>query len=172
MFEIEMLPAREGDALWIRYGNPDALRQILIDGGRAGTYNEIKERVAQLPADQRKFELFVITHVDRDHIEGALKLLEDPDLDLAFGEIWFNGYDHLKGVELETFGAMQGERLTTAILRRKARWNTAFSGGAVKVDDVGDLPLRKLKGGMKLTILSPDTDKLTKLVPAWLAPTP
>ena len=129
MFQIEMLPAREGDALWIRYGSPDAPHQILIDGGRASTYREIKQRLYGLSEQQRVFELFVITHVDRDHIEGALKLLEDPDLDLVFKEIWFNGYDHLNNVDLETFGALHGERLTTAILRRRDRWNAAFGGG-------------------------------------------
>lgn len=167
MFEIEMLPAREGDALWIRYGRSSSPNHILIDGGRAGTYTDIKHRFAQLPEDQREFELFVVTHVDRDHIEGALKLLEDPDLDLAFKEIWFNGYDHLHGVELETFGALQGERLTTAILRRKERWNSAFGGGPIKVGDDGNLPTRTLPGGMKLTVLSPDTNKLKKLIPKW-----
>lgn len=167
MFEIEMLPAREGDALWIRYGDPASPHQVLIDGGRAGTYNEIKARFSQLPEDQREFELFVITHVDRDHIEGALKLLEDPNLSLAFKEIWFNGYDHLQGTELETYGAVQGERLTTAILRRKAVWNKAFGGGPIKVANNGDLPVRTLVGGLKLTILSPDADKLEKLLPKW-----
>jgi beta-lactamase superfamily II metal-dependent hydrolase len=169
MFEIEMLPAREGDCLWIRYGDPDAPSQILIDGGRSSTYEDIKQRFADLPENQRTFELFVITHVDRDHIEGALALLEDPDLDLAFEEIWFNGYDHLQNVALETFGALQGERLTTALLRRKARWNTAFSGGPVKVADDGSLPSHTLAGGLTLTVLSPDSGKLAKLLPQWEA---
>jgi len=167
MFEIEMLPAREGDALWIRYGNAQAPRQILIDGGRAGTYKDIKDRLASLPESQRSFELFVITHVDRDHIEGALKLLEDPDLDLTFKEVWFNGYDHLQSVELETFGAVQGERLTTAVLRRKERWNKAFNGAAVKVGAGGELPTIELEGGFTLTVLSPDAEKLEKLIPRW-----
>lgn len=169
MFEIEMLPAREGDALWLRYGDADAPWQILIDCGRAATYAEVKARFAGLPADQRTFELFVITHVDRDHIEGALKLLEDDDLDLTFKEIWFNGYDHLKGVELETFGALQGERLTTALLRRKAHWNTSFNGGAVKIEADGTLPVIPLEGGLTLTVLSPDAEKLAKLEPQWVA---
>lgn len=162
-----MLPAREGDCLWIRYGDADAPRQILIDGGRLGTFRDIKERLQNLPVDKREFELFVITHVDRDHIEGALALLEDPDLDLSLKEIWFNGYDHLIGAALETFGAVQGERLTTALLRRKAHWNTAFNGGPVKITDTGELPQIELAGGMTLTLLSPDTDKLAKLAPKW-----
>ncbi len=167
MFQIEMLPAREGDALWIRYGRSDAPHQILIDGGRASTYNEIKQRLSALSEQQRVFELFVVTHVDRDHIEGALKLLEDPDLDLVFKEIWFNGYDHLHDDALEVFGALQGERLTAAILRRRDRWNTAFGGGPIKVRDDESLPTQTLAGGLKLTVLSPDTDKLANLIPQW-----
>lgn len=167
MFDIEMLPAREGDCLWIRYGDADAPRQILIDGGRLGTYRDIKDRLMELPEDQREFELFVITHVDRDHIEGALALLEDPDLELTFKEVWFNGYDHLKGEELESFGAVQGEKLTTALLRRKERWNATFNGGPVKIPDEGDLPQISVAGGLSLTLLSPDTDKLARLLPQW-----
>lgn len=167
MFDIEMLPAREGDCLWIRYGDADSPRQILIDGGRLGTYRDIKHRLVKLPESQREFELFVITHVDRDHIEGALALLEDPDLELTFKEVWFNGYDHLKGEELETFGALQGEKLTTALLLRKERWNASFNGGPVKIPDEGELPQIELAGGLTLTLLSPDTEKLAKLLPQW-----
>lgn len=162
-----MLPAREGDCLWIRYGARDAPHQILIDGGRSETYLDIKARLAELPERQRHFELFVITHVDRDHIEGALALLEDPDLELTFKEIWFNGYDHLKDVELETFGALQGERLTKALLSRKDRWNAAFESGPAKILSDGRLPRISLSGGLSLTLLSPDSDKLARLSPRW-----
>lgn len=168
MFDIEMLPAREGDCLWIRYGDPDRPHQLLIDGGRKATYRDIKGRLMDLPEDQRQFELFVITHVDRDHIEGALELLEDADLELSFKQVWFNGYDHLTGAELETFGALQGERLTAALLRRKERWNQAFGAGPVKVPDDGVLPTVRLAGGMTLTLLSPDAEKLAKLAPQWM----
>jgi beta-lactamase superfamily II metal-dependent hydrolase len=167
MFDIEMLPAREGDCLWIRYGDAQAPHQILIDGGRLGTYRELKTRLQDLPADLREFELLVITHVDRDHIEGVLAMMEDPDLAVRFKEVWFNGYDHLQGTELETFGAVQGERLTTALLRRKERWNKSFHGGPVKIPDQGALPTVPLAGGLTLTILSPDSTKLANLLPQW-----
>ena len=95
MFEIEMLPAREGDCLWIRYGTAKKQYQILIDGGRAATAKELKARFAALPAAQKTFELLIITHIDRDHIEGVLGLLEDPHLSLRFKDVWFNGFDHI-----------------------------------------------------------------------------
>lgn len=167
MFDIEMLPAREGDCLWIRYGNAESPRQILIDGGRLGTYRDVKDRLMNLPESERQFELFVITHVDRDHIEGALELLEDPELELTFKEVWFNGYNHLKGEALERFGARQGEKLTAALLVRGERWNASFNGGPVKIPDDGTLPQIHLEGGLTLTLLSPDSGKLAALLPQW-----
>jgi beta-lactamase superfamily II metal-dependent hydrolase len=168
MLEIEMLPAREGDCLWIRYGEPDAPRQILIDTGRSATYkSELRPRLLNLPESQRTFELFVITHVDRDHIEGALSLLEDAALPVAFKDIWFNGYDHLQQAKLETFGAVQGERLTAALLERKTAWNKAWRGKAVALGK-GKLPKKTLDGGLTITLLSPDAQKLRNLIPTWL----
>lgn len=166
MFEIEMLPAREGDCLWIRYGDAKKPRQILIDGGRAATARHLKARLATLPRNQQTFELLVITHVDRDHIEGTLQLLEDPTLAIRFKDIWFNGYDHLQDVKLETFGAVQAERVTTALLSRALPWNKIWKRKAVCLGDTG-LSSKKLDGGMTLTLLSPDRKKLTKLIPVW-----
>lgn len=161
-----MLSAREGDCLWIRYGDVRNPRQILIDGGRAATAKQLKARLAELPRNQRTFELLVITHVDRDHIEGALHLLEDPTLPIRFKDVWFNGFDHLQDVKLETFGAIQGERLTTALLTRKLPWNKSWKRKAICLTGAATRS-QTLEGGMTLTLLSPDRKKLTKLIPVW-----
>ncbi|HKY27930.1 MAG TPA: hypothetical protein VJM12_08290 [Pyrinomonadaceae bacterium] len=166
MFEIEMLPAREGDCLWLRYGDARKPYQILIDGGRSATAKEIKNRLAKLPDNQKTFELLIITHVDRDHIEGVIGLLEDPKLSLTFKDVWFNGYDHLKEVSVETFGAVQGERLSAALIKGKLPWNAQWKRNAVCLPKKG-LKTVKLAGGMTLTLLSPDREKLTKLIPVW-----
>src|SRR5215472_4366479 len=155
MFEIEMLPAREGDCLWIRYGEAKKPHQILIDGGRAATGKALKLRFADLPKAQKTFELLIITHVDRDHIEGVLELLEDPNLSLRFKDIWFNGFDHLKKVPLETFGAVQGERLSAVLLNKKLPWNRHWKRKAVCLGPKG-LKRIKLADDMTLTLVSPD----------------
>ena len=166
MFEIEMLPAREGDCLWIRYGDDKRSRQILIDGGRTATAKYLKARLAELPANQRKFELLVITHVDRDHIEGVLDLIKDQSIGASFKDIWFNGYDHLQSVELETFGAIQGERLSAELLQRRLPWNTKWRRHAACLDR-NTFPRKRLDGDMTLTLISPDREKLTRLIPVW-----
>jgi len=166
MFEIEMLPAREGDCLWLRYGTNGNTRQILVDGGRAATAKHLKARLAALPAGKRTFELLIITHIDRDHIEGVLALLEDKKLPVTFKDVWFNGFDHLHQAELETFGAIQGERLSKALVERKLPWNRAWKMKAVCLHTSG-LRRVKLVGGLTLTLLSPDAGKLKSLIPVW-----
>ncbi len=75
MLKLEMLPAGHGDCLWIEYGDPGNPRRVLIDGGTKGTYKKaLRPKLQTLPDDKRRFELLVVTHIDADHIAGALEL--------------------------------------------------------------------------------------------------
>lgn len=166
MLTIEMLPAAQGDCLWIEYGAKDDVRRVLIDGGTKGTYKAaLRDRVAALPEAQRRFELLVVTHVDSDHIGGALELVRDTKLGVKYGDIWFNGFKHL--TKPDELGPAQGDLLTDAIEKQKLTWNAAFGGKAVVVPDEGDLPSFELAGGLKLTLLSPTRTQLAKLRPVW-----
>ena len=164
MFRVEMLPAREGDCLLLTYGTSAPFRHVLIDGGRAATYRDLKKRLELLPADERRFELFIVTHVDRDHIEGALKVMEDDDFPVTFRDVWFNGFEHLQSPTLESFGGAMGERLSDALVRR-GRWNQARKRRSI---EIGRLRKRTLAGGLVLRLLSPDRAKLTDLIGQWV----
>jgi beta-lactamase superfamily II metal-dependent hydrolase len=166
MFEIEMLPAREGDCLWLRYGDSKNIKQILIDGGRAATAKIVKKRLAALPLKAREFELLIITHVDRDHIEGILNIIEDPRSGVKFKDIWFNGYHHLHDGKIETFGPAQGERLSRALIKKRLPWNKRLRGNAVCVRG-NRIPKIRIAGGLTLSLLSPDAQKLKDLIPEW-----
>ncbi len=57
-------------------------------------------RLLELPREERKLELLVITHIDCDHIDGVIRLLRE-DLaahGIGFGDIWFNGTDQLNEI--------------------------------------------------------------------------
>ena len=84
MFTIEMLPADEGDALWIEYGSAP-VRRILIDCGRKTAYRNIAERVGADP--DLRLELFVLTHVDADHIAGAVEYVITQPIELNIEEL-------------------------------------------------------------------------------------
>ncbi len=167
MFNIKMIAAGHGDCLWLEYGDEQQPFRILIDGGTAGTFKRVKKRIKVLPEDQRHFELLVITHIDADHIAGVLKLLDDEELGVTFGDIWFNGYRHLPTSPLESLGVIQGERLTDVLARDETPWNEAFDGGALIVEEGQPLPVSKLRGGLQLTLLSPTPATLRDLKGQW-----
>jgi len=170
IFNIELLPATYGDCILIEYGQIDQLKRILIDGGTGGTRHAISSRFAVLEEHDRNLELMVITHIDRDHIEGTLRILEQETLSFGIRDVWFNGWKHLQEQfdAEEAFGAEQGEYVSAAILKHGLEWNNDFEGHAVVIKSDGQLPTIMLPGGMKLTLLSPSAKSLRDLSPVWI----
>lgn len=175
MFRVEMLPAAHGDSLWITFGGVDDPRYILIDGGMRYTYKHLRERILALPPGHRRLELLIITHVDADHIEGCIRLLQDEALGLEIREIWFNGQPQLDGLPdpagVDILGPRQGEFLGALISQYEETagrpvWNTSFDGKAVMVPGAGDLVSKDING-LKLTIVSPGLDQLFELKDEW-----
>lgn len=180
MLRIEMLPAAHGDCLWLEYGTGEEVHRILVDGGPTSAYPPLRERILHLPPGQRRFDLLVVTHIDGDHIEGVIRLLQDAEaLDCTFDRIWFNGREQVDAVPDpagEPLGALQGEFLGLLIADYEERtgssvWNTEFDRGPVAVDRAtGALPEPvDLPGGCRLTVLSPDHERLLDLKDNWAA---
>jgi len=168
VLRIEMLPAAQGDALWIEYGDGARPRRILIDGGTKSSWPEgLKARIEALSPDERNFELLIVTHVDADHIDGALALLRDEALGATFGDVWFNGWRHLPDTPLESLGPVEGELLTQTLVTRDIPWNEAFGQRAVGVNPDAALPRKEFADGLTLTVLSPYAQQLANLKPVW-----
>lgn len=175
MLELTALPARQGDALWIRWGAEDAPHQMLVDMGTLSTGTLIRQRLDALPQAQRGFDLLVVTHVDSDHIGGVLTALaEAPPLPgLTFADVWFNGFEHLSGgttarrPELEPMGPAQGEKLSDWL--RHQPWNEAFGRGPVQRKPGSPAPSVTLHDGLRLTVLGPTPQRLADFIPTWSA---
>jgi beta-lactamase superfamily II metal-dependent hydrolase len=165
-----MLPAQQGDSLWIEYGpSSSPPHRILIDAGTAPTGDVVRKRILDLPEDERSFELVIITHIDTDHIGGALTLLSRPPLGFRAQELWFNELRHLQQQPGSKLGAVDGEILGSLLDSLKWPWNERFAPGPVVVPDSETaLPHVALQGGMELTLLSPGWAQIGKLRRAWL----
>jgi hypothetical protein len=168
--ELRFLDARQGDAIWVRWGEG---RQLLVDMGTSGTGRAIADRFRALPDAARELELLVVTHVDTDHIGGVLSGLVAPEqpVPVTFKDVWFNGWEHLHGEvpadersPLEPMGGVQGELLSAWL--REHSWNDAF-GRAAAVRSDTDLPRFQLPDGLTITVLSPVRERLTELIPEW-----
>lgn len=169
--DVQFLNARQGDAIWVRWGTG---RQLMIDMGTNQTGKAIKRALRELPEPERKFDLLVVTHVDVDHIGGVLSCvtdLADPVRGLIFGDVWFNGWKHLSGetitaasTQLEVMGGAQGELFSNWL--RDHPWNEAFGRGPVVRSELKRIDLAE---GLSLTVLGPTQSRLTELKPDWKA---
>jgi len=163
VFSIEMLQANYGDAIWLEYGPGDSPKVVLIDCGFKSTYRKIIERIEERDLT---IELLILTHIDEDHIKGAIPLLQDARLGPGrVRDIWFNGYDHM--VASDAMGAMQGEMFSAIIEKLGYSWNGDWGGRAVIVPETGPLNVCTLPGGLKLTVLSPTAEQLRGMAKKW-----
>jgi hypothetical protein len=96
--EIEILAAGSGQSLLLTYGGPDDPHRMLVDCGPPSTARTIQHRLDELPLERRRLDLLVISHIDDDHIGGAIRLLENEKSELRCHDIWFNGFRHLEQI--------------------------------------------------------------------------
>jgi len=167
MLKVEMLAAQQGDAVWIEYGTRTSVHRVLMDAGTPASAAVIRDRIARLPESQRRFDLLVVTHIDTDHIGGVLKLLAERPPGLTFDDVWFNGWEHIKRAGGSRLGPIDGEIMSTFLSRLGWPWNAGFDGGPVMVPREGPPPQKRLRGGLRLTVLSPFERQLSRLRTSW-----
>ncbi|MBV9930554.1 MAG: MBL fold metallo-hydrolase [Alphaproteobacteria bacterium] len=163
-----MLPARQGDCIWIEYSAGNATHHLVIDGGpeHAGALtHEVARRLRASDEGGLHIDLLVVTHIDNDHIGGVVDLIEGLPAGLSFGDIWFNGFRHL--VPTDRLGTAQADRLSDALAASGLPWNEAFDHGPVTIPAQGALPRIRRQGVLDLTLLGPGEDALVRLAREW-----
>ena len=88
--KITMFDAGNGDCILIQSSSSN----ILIDGGTAGSFDNWYEEIKKLGCIDALF----ITHIDSDHTNGIIKLLEKNKTDenpIEIKKIYFNGIEQL-----------------------------------------------------------------------------
>lgn len=92
---IHFLPAMAGDCFVLEFVNKEC---IIIDCGFKSTYTEyLRPLLIELRDKGCWITLLLITHIDQDHIEGAIALLEEngqannPNV-IPIYNVWFNGF--------------------------------------------------------------------------------
>ncbi|SFI50798.1 ComEC/Rec2 family competence protein [Methylobacterium brachiatum] len=79
--EIEFLAvgdaAKAGDAIVVRYGEPDAFGLMLVDGGHAATGDRIVRHLRRNFTSRVFLEHVVLTHSDGDHASGLRTVLRE-----------------------------------------------------------------------------------------------
>jgi beta-lactamase superfamily II metal-dependent hydrolase len=165
---LEALPAGYGDCLLISCPLGRRTWRMLIDTGPDETYPALKARLAKLSPNQhgkRHIDLFIVSHIDHDHIGGAALLLNDQSLGLTFGDIWFNAPP-----QPAVRGVAEGESLAKILGADDTPlpWNMAFGGKNVVVGGDGEfVELADARGTPRITLLSPTRSRLKSLYRVW-----
>ena len=113
LFTLEALEAKHGDSLILHYGKPNSPKIIVIDGGPGGVYkdglrprlNDLKEK--RSPDEALSIRMLMVSHLDDDHINGVLALLNDmtdkqeqnEEMPYEIVTLWHNSFDDIIGSE-------------------------------------------------------------------------
>jgi len=122
---IHFLPAKAGDCFVVEFDNGEC---ILIDCGYKSTYEtELKPLLIQLKHKGCRIILMLITHIDQDHIEGAIAFLHEngpasvPHI-IEVENIWFNGFfntlfmrDEFQERKRAAIGELQKKRMNMVL---------------------------------------------------------
>lgn len=189
MCSILFFPALNGDSALLKIED----YTMLIDGGYVNTYNEfLKPALVELNSQGTSLNHLIVTHIDKDHISGIIKLVKDNKNTpfIKIENVWHNSFKHIKhfnpnikfegkSVEkllidynlkeeetekIKDVSAIQGSTLASILLESDYNWNTEFEGKAISIDNKTVI---KLTDEITLKLISPSTEKLTALNLDW-----
>lgn len=162
IFSLKLLPAADGDCLILSWGDGGPVSHMVVDGGRASAYAHLKKQMAQMAANGETLELYVLTHIDADHIEGAFAYLKDKSRPIMPKDVWYNGYRQINGNNRRSM--RQGDDYSAELAKLRWPLNRHFVSGIASIETaLGPIDV----AGLKVTILSPDTAHLKALGVRW-----
>ncbi|MFN3132453.1 MBL fold metallo-hydrolase [Roseibium sp.] len=163
--EIAVMRAGDGDCILIRCLDHFGSFNILVDGGRSEAVENLKAFLKTIPESERKIDLFVLTHIDADHIEGALAIARDEYLKSLVREVWFNDAARCGAEGAVPLSTAQGDDFTALIESSGWAWNTHFAGKAVVRG--GKPIIVTLGANTHLRVLGPTPEGLQRLARHW-----
>lgn len=171
--QIKVFPAYDGDCMIVNFEDEYKKTNILIDGGRGKLcYQMLKSHLKVIEENKENIDLLVITHIDRDHIDGIISLFKDKGVNKGLiKKVWFNSGNKLssffgnKYEEVRDISLKYGIEISIkqGITLEKELENHSLSSDEVIV--AGDS--YKVDETIKITILSPINDTLEKLNDNW-----
>jgi beta-lactamase superfamily II metal-dependent hydrolase len=176
--KITFLKAFNGDSILISFLENETPRNILIDGGIGDTYKttsnvkgDLHEVLEKIREDKQFIDLLVLTHFDDDHIGGILRWLnKEKEAVSLIKKVWFNSGKEIakklaieENKDLDIEIAEETDDFHTSPkqgikFEKYLRDNSLWEGEIIEQGLVCDL------FGLKFKILSPNDDKLNKLL--------
>ena len=168
MLTVEYLPMQFYDAIFIRYtGEDGSMHNIIVDGGelRQRKYcyiDRIKEKLEVLFGRGEPIDLWVVTHIDNDHIGSLYHFINDKDFfETHCGllkEVWMNygGKGDYEVHRTGTIGYHGGKELRDLLNEKHVCVKQGvLAGYTVTLSDV------------TITVVAPDEGAMTRYIEWW-----
>lgn len=165
--EIKFFNVGCGDGITIRFLGDDAcFHNVIIDGGteRGKIYDStLKNELERIVSDGEILDLWIITHIDDDHIGGILRFIKDAPLierfDLSKTTFWFNysSFDYDTGLRTDNFKSVRQGITLREFLKQNGKLIEEIHS---EIKPIGFY-------GARLTILSPSLQALQLLKEKW-----
>jgi len=167
-FRMTMHPGKDGDCIQLSWGSTAELHHLIVDLGRGATYKDIKTDLEALD----NVELFVMSHVDADHIGGAIPMVRQVKAPFKPGRVWYNAKPQLMAAQTrspitEPFSARQGEKLARGIVKFGWPWNAEFASEIVSTDSPEAAQPIDIADGLTIRLLSPGDAQLIDMIDQW-----
>lgn len=167
-FRLTMHPALDGDCIQLTWGCEGHLHHLLVDLGRGSTWHAVRPVLVGIG----EIELFVMSHVDADHIAGAVPMVREKAPAFTPRRLWYNARPQLEAAHdrlhrTEPFGPRQGEKLARGIAKFGWPHNAEFTSRVVSTDSAEAAAAIRLPGNLSLRLLSPGDRQLADLLPVW-----
>ena len=110
MFRLHIVQAEQGDCLILEYGAPASPRYLLIDGGPATIYQaHLQGEIEKIRDGGGELDLVMLSHVDDDHVNGLLDLMDELTEQresgsretIAVDALWHNTFSQTLGDDVE-----------------------------------------------------------------------
>lgn len=166
--KVVVFDAGDGDCLLLDFLGRSGRYTILVDGGRTSTPLKLRTFLETFKDAPKVIDLFVVTHIDADHISGAISLARDTSLKDRIRAVWFNDSRHLPRGGAKPLSTAQGDTFASLVSTNGWEWNGHFGGAAVqrRVATSNRVPLSQETG---LRLLGPDASALERLAASWPA---
>lgn len=181
MVKVYLLPADEGDFIWVRYGNDENYANILIDGGTENSGTEYADVIQFIVDQEETIEALILTHIDYDHIQGVvdgISRVSSSVLKKTVKRILFNT---CRGISRERGQAVDGNKCVEDQIKGDTYTGAYGIGDAITLmdllreKDVADRVMDYIVSGMEMTwdkdalirIISPGEKELNQFLNKW-----
>jgi beta-lactamase superfamily II metal-dependent hydrolase len=181
MIQVRMYKAGNGDCISIETES----NFVLIDGGTAQSFDTWK---LQIIGHVDRIDSLIITHIDNDHVNGIIKLLEHTDCP-SIGQVYFNGVEQLfgkldrsndidnrverklqalsgeysTGSDKEQIGYSEGTSLSYILATKNLKCNEIVNGEALYREKLECFDV----GSIKFSVIGPEKSSLSDLKEVW-----